>query len=161
MVVEVASAETRAQRKVGEEWADAVPTVFGPAPRPASDAVAALPGVAGGPGLARPRRTLIARRPGSRLPRGTEAPSLAPAFDEVRASPLVMGHIASLRLMASRPELAHENVRLLEFDEIAERWQRVTRKEERLRVKPEMLQSINPAFQLLARRRFDAVDSQD
>jgi hypothetical protein len=87
-------------------------------------------------------RQLRARRSGSRSPRGSLVVQPSPI-----ASPLVAGHLAAINELSSRPELAGEPIRLVEFDDAAGRWRCALRNGEFLRIHTSKIQSINAAFQ--------------
>ena len=72
------------------------------------------------------------------------------------ASSLVAGHIAAIKALVKRPELDRQLVRLIEYDTAAGRWVCALRSGERLRITPDKLQSINPAFQDMAKQQFEA-----
>ena len=100
----------------------------------------------------RPGRVLVARRSGSRSPR--RADELQQPDSGV--SPLVAGDIASIKTLVKRPDLDQQLVRLVELDVAAGRWLCVLRSKERLRITPDNLQSLHPAFQDLAKQKFKA-----
>ena len=124
-----------------DEWADgSVP--YGPANAPPAAA----------PEAAEPPSVLQTRRVGSRSPRrGMEEPQQPSTL----ASPLVAGDIAAIKLLDSRPELEHEKVKLVEYVPAKGRWICALGTGEQLRIKPEKLQSMNPAFQKLAKQAFE------
>jgi len=117
------------QRGLSDEWADGL--------------------VVHGPANLRPARRLVERRSGSRSPRGGQL--LQPAPD---ASPLVAGHMAAIKTLSSRPELAGQHIRLIEFDAAAGRWRCALRNGEFLRIHQGKLQSVNPAFQAMMEQKF-------
>ena len=82
------------------------------------------------------------RRVGEAQPPGTLAP------------PLVAGHLAFFQLLANRPELNGEKVRLVEFDAAAARWVCLRSNGEKVRVAPEKLQALHAAFQARAEQAF-------
>ena len=96
---------------LSDEWADGV-VVFGPAAPPPADRV---PGRDGFPD--RPRRSLVARRSGSRSPHRDDGQLADPS-----APPLVAGHFAAIKALVKRPDLDGKLVRLIEFDGAAGRW---------------------------------------
>ena len=100
---------------------------------------------------------LVARRSGSRSPRGEDL-LIQPGPSAEGASPLSAGHIAAIVGLESRPELAGAHVVLVEFDPAAGRWVCRTKSKEKMRIKPERLQSLNPVFQKFAQRKFEAVE---
>ena len=100
----------------------------------------------------RPGRVLVARRSGSRSPR--RADELQQPDSGV--SPLVAGDIATIKTLVKRPDFDQQLVRLVEFDVAAGRWLCVLRSKERLRITPDNLQSLHPAFQDLAKQKFKA-----
>jgi hypothetical protein len=100
----------------------------------------------------RPGRVLVARRSGSRSPR--RADELQQPDSGV--SPLVAGDIASIKTLVKRPDFDQQLVRLVELDVAAGRWLCVLRSKERLRITPDNLQSVHPAFQDLAEQKFKA-----
>ena len=82
-----------------------------------------------------------ARRSSSRSPR-REAEAQPPA---TLAPLLVRGQLASFQLLANRPELNGERVRLVEFDSSAGRWVvQLLGSGEKVRVPPEKLQALRP-----------------
>ena len=138
-----------------DEWADSVSV--GP-----SLHLAPLPAAAQVAGTVRPPRVLVPRRSGSRSPhRKNESEQLdqlqSLPKSECAPAPLLEGHIAAIKNLSSRPELAGALVLLGGFDESSARWGCMTRDKECLRIKPDKLQSMAPAFQKLARQKFDAV----
>jgi hypothetical protein len=149
---------TPSQDGLMDEWADAVPTVYGPAPAPIGF-IDPLPASASVPG---PRpRPLIARRSGT-PPRkcGLGEPRTEPLSERITASPLLAGSIAAVVGLTSRPDLEGAYVELLEFS-AARRWICRTAKNEQIRVVPEKLQSFQPGlFQQLAQSKF-ATDEKE
>jgi hypothetical protein len=143
------------QTGLDDEWADSLPQVFGPAPAPVGYA-SSLPGNASSSGPPGPRM-LVARRSGSRSPRGEDL-LIQPSPSADGASPLLAGHIAAIVGLESRPELAGAHVVLVEFDPAASRWICQTKSKEKLRIKPEKLQSFTPGLQKFAQRKFEAVE---
>ena len=130
---------------LSDEWADGV-VVFGPAAPPPADRV---PGRDGFPD--RPRRSLVARRSGSRSPHRDDGLQLA----DPSAPPLVAGHFAAIKALVKRPDLEGKLVRLIEFDGAAGRWACALRCGERFRVTPGKLQGITTGFQAQAKLRFE------
>ena len=112
-----------------DRWADG-PVVYGPMNLPSA-------------------RQLRARRSGSRSPRGSLVVQPSPT-----APSLVSGQLATIKELSSRPELAGEHVRLVEFDAAACRWRCSLRSGEFLRILQSKIQSISPAFQDLAEQKF-------
>jgi hypothetical protein len=154
-----AAASTPSQDGLSDEWADSLPTVFGPAPAPIgfidpppAAAIAALAALrVPGP---RPR-PLIARKSGT-PPRKCGLGEPEPLPKRITASPLLAGSIAAVVGLTSRPDLEGAYVELLEFDSAACRWICRTAKREQVRVVPEKLQSFQPGlFQQLARSKFE------
>jgi hypothetical protein len=154
-----AAASTPSQDGLSDEWADSLPTVFGPAPAPIgfidpppAAAIAALAALRE-PG---PRpRPLIARKSGT-PPRKCGLGEPEPLPKRITASPLLAGSIAAVVGLTSRPDLEGAYVELLEFDSAACRWICRTAKREQVRVVPEKLQSFQPGlFQQLARSKFE------
>ena len=129
---------------LSDEWADGV-VVFGPAAPPPADRV---PGRDGFPD--RPRRSLVARRSGSRSPHLDDGQLADPS-----APPLVAGHFAAIKALVKRPDLDGKLVRLVEFDGAAGRWACALRCGERLRVIPGKLQGFTTEFQAQAKLRFE------
>ena len=143
------------QTGLDDEWADSLPQVFGPAPAPVGYA-SSLPESASSSGPPGPRM-LVARRSGSRSPRGEDL-LIQPSPSAEGASPLLAGHIAAIVGLESRPELAGAHVVLVEFDPATSRWICRTKSKEKLRIKPEKLQSFTPGLQKFAQRKFEAVE---
>jgi hypothetical protein len=147
-----AAVSTPSQDGLMDEWADTLPTVYGPAPPPPRTAVLALAALRE-PGL-RPR-PLIARKSGT-PPRKCGLGEPEPLPGRITASPLLAGSIAAVVGLTSRPDLEGAYVELLEFDSAACRWICRTAKREQVRVVPEKLQSFQPGlFQQLARSKFE------
>lgn len=118
------------ERELADEWADGL--------------------VSHGPANLLPvRRRLLQRRSGSRSPRGGQHEQPDPV-----ASSLVAGHMASIKMLSSRPELAGQQIRLVEFDDAADRWRCALRSGEFLRIHQSKLQSVNPGLQRLAEQKF-------
>ena len=143
-----------AVQEIDDEWAGSAP-IIGPMPCP-GDPACVLPGATSDIGRWRPR-VLVARRSGSRSPRGVDYRQ--PASISAEASPLVKGHIASIVGLETRPDLSSTFVLLVEWDAGACRWVCRTTTNEQVRIKPEKLQSLNAAHQVSARQKFDAVDA--
>ena len=127
-----------------DEWADGdVP--FGPAaPPPAGREL----GCDGPP--ERPPRDPEPRRLGSRSPRCGDEQQLP----ESCASPPVAGEIAAIKESVMRPDLRGQFVRLVELEAASGRWVCALRSGDLLRVAPDKLQSLNPAFQRQAEQKF-------
>jgi hypothetical protein len=155
---------TPSQDGLMDEWADSLPTVFGPTPAPIgfvdsspigpppAAAIAALAALrVPGP---RPR-PLVARKSGT-PPRKCGLGEPEPLPERITASPLLAGSIAAVVGLTSRPDLEGSYVELLEFDSAASRWICRTAKKEQVRLVPEKLQSFQPGlFQQLARSKFE------
>jgi hypothetical protein len=156
---------TPSQDGLMDEWADSLPTVYGPTPAPIgfvdsspidpppAAAIAALAALRE-PG---PRpRPLVARKSGT-PPRkcGLGEPRTEPVSERITPSPLLAGSIAAVVGLTSRPDLEGAYVELLEFDSAASRWICRTANKEQVRVVPEKLQSFAPGlFQQLAQSKF-------
>ena len=125
---------------LGDEWADGVGPLGPAAARPAA--------ARGG----RPPRVLRSRRSGSRSPRRDDAETQPPV---TLASPLLCGDIAVIKQLVGRPELNDKKVLLIEFEPTAGRRICALRNGERLRVLPEKLQSMSPAFQVVAKQSYE------
>ena len=153
-----------------DEWADTLPTVYGPAPAPIGF-IDPLPAAASVPAPPPPRtavlalaalrepglrpRPLIARKSGT-PPRKCGLGEPEPLPNRITASPLLAGSIAAVVGLTSRPDLEGAYVELLDFDSAACRWICRTAKREQVRVVPEKLQSFQPGlFQQLARSKFE------
>ena len=138
-----------------DEWADSLPTVYGPAPAPVGF-VDSSPPSESVPG---PRpRPLIARKSGTSPPRkcGLGERRTEPLPERLTACPLLAGSIAAVVGLTSRPDLEGSYVELLEYDSAASRWICRTAKKEQVRVVPEKLQSFQPGlFQQLAQSKFE------
>jgi len=165
-----AAVSTPSQDGLMDEWADTLPTVYGPAPAPIGF-IDPLPAAASVPAPPPPRtavlalaalrepglrpRPLIARKSGS-PPRKCGLGEPEPLPKRITASPLLAGSIAAVVGLTSRPDLEGAYVELLEFDSAACRWICRTAKREQFRVVPEKLQSFQPGlFQQLARSKFE------
>jgi len=165
-----AAVSTPSQDGLMDEWADTLPTVYGPAPAPIGF-IDPLPAAASVPAPPPPRtavlalaalrepglrpRPLIARKSGT-PPRKCGLGEPEPLPKRITASPLLAGSIAAVVGLTSRPDLEGAYVELLEFDSAACRWICRTAKREQVRVVPEKLQSFQPGlFQQLARSKFE------
>ena len=136
-----------------DRWADSAPTIHGPPPEPELQQAAA------GDAPERPPRALVPRRSGSRTPRRDDEPRDSPQQPpepSCAQAPLVVGHIAVLKSLTSRPELSGVSVLISEWDGLTGRWVCLSPDETRLRVKPESLQSIAPEQQSSALLQHEA-----
>ena len=166
-----AAVSTPSQDGLMDEWADTLPTVYGPAPAPIGF-IDPLPAAASVPAPPPPRtavlalaalrepglrpRPLIARKSGS-PPRKCGLGEPEPLQERILPSPLLAGSIAAVVGLTSRPDLEGAYVELLEYDSAARRWICRTAKKEQVRVVPEKLQSFQPGlFQQLAQTKFEA-----
>jgi hypothetical protein len=166
-----AAVSTPSQDGLMDEWADTLPTVYGPAPAPVGFVVP-IPAAASVPAPPPPRtavlalaalrepglrpRPLIARKSGT-PPRKCGLGEPEPLSERITASPLLAGSIAAVVGLTSRPDLEGAYVELLEYDSAARRWICRTAKKEQVRVVPEKLQSFQPGlFQQLAQTKFEA-----
>ena len=166
-----AAVSTPSQDGLMDEWADTLPTVYGPAPAPIGF-IDPLPAAASVPAPPPPRTAVLAlaalREPGLRPrpliarksgppPRKCGLGEPEPLSERITASPLLAGSIAALVGLTSRPDLEGAYVELLEYDSAARRWICRTAKKEQVRVVPEKLQSFQPGlFQQLAQTKFEA-----
>jgi hypothetical protein len=170
-----AAVSTPSQDGLMDEWADTLPTVYGPAPAPVGF-VDPIPAAASVPAPPPPRtavlalaalrepglrpRPLIARKSGT-PPRKCGLGEPEPLSERITASPLLAGSIAAVVGLTSRPDLEGAYVELLEYDSAARRWICRTAKKEQVRVVPEKLQSFQPGlFQQLAQSKF-ATDEKE
>ena len=124
-------------------WADGLPTV-----RPA-EPPAAVDGAT--------RRPLLPRRSGSRSPRredDTTVPSSSPSASTPAPSPvaLVVGHIAAVCGLTSRPELNGLKCRLIEFSD--DLWLCDVGRPGRVRLRTTKLAGLHAQFQGLAEEQF-------
>ena len=93
----------------------------------------------------RGRRPLVARRSGSRSPRRASPKGAGSAAAAAAAAPppaLLVGRVAIIQGLVSRPELDHALVDLKKFDSSAGRWICSTQGGEQLRILPEKLKPI-------------------
>ena len=143
----VASSGISSDKDLDDEWADSLPVVHGPEnlPMATSSSSGCRSSVKRASSPGGPRR-LAPRRSG-------DVPDVA----FCSSTPLLAGHAAACTGLGSRPDLEGAMVLLLEYDFSTGRWACRANAKVQLLIKSAHLRDINPTFQKLALRKFEAV----